>query len=686
MAESAHTLSLSDVEVSLGLTCRPSTEPDMPEALELSVPPEGGSLLWRGAGRKGELWPKDKFLKDKFLVLPVRHQNDHALYLHLRFFETGSEVHEPHTDLAFSIFPNFVVQVVLPLTALDLRTLFLPPTPGRMKSVSGGVPADPAKVTALRLTLPRGVVAQTLLLGAPYLTDAPPAHKLPAEPVVDALGQWLQKHWRGKTKSETELVARLRRDAAEPPAPLQGPLSRYGGWAERQSDATGFFRTEQSGGRWWLVDPDGHPFFSVGPDCVSPRMPGPVGEHQGLFYWLPPRDGPFRAAWSDPERPDSSVCFSTANLLRAFGESWHTRWRDLVGAQLRAWGFNTVANWSEPGLGRRLGLPYVTELPRFPTTQHTLFRGFPDVFSPAYEADAARCARALEPLAEDPLLIGYFLRNEPEWAFGVHNLAEYLLAHDGHLSSKAQLIHFLAERYGGDITCLSGAWAHPFASFEELKRPLASAARLSPAAAADLDAFNRVLIETYIRVPAEAARRVAPNHLNLGLRWAWVASDAFYAGSEHCDVFSINAYRLAPDAAHIAEVASKSGKPVMIGEFHAGALDAGLPSTGLRAVKNQRERGVFYRYYVEQAAAIPDLVGVHYFQWGDQPVLGRFDGENCQIGLVDICHQPYEAVVEAVTETHRRLYRVAAGLTAPFSTPPCEVPVAGFGDAAPKNG
>ena len=32
--------------------------------------------------------------------------------------------------------------------------------------------------------------------------------------------------------------------------------------------ATGFFRAEKVGGKWWLVDPEGHLFFSLGVTCV----------------------------------------------------------------------------------------------------------------------------------------------------------------------------------------------------------------------------------------------------------------------------------------------------------------------------------------------------------------------------------------------------------------------------------
>ncbi len=36
----------------------------------------------------------------------------------------------------------------------------------------------------------------------------------------------------------------------------------YGGWLRLAGTKTGFFHTQQIDGRWWLVTPDGHMFFS----------------------------------------------------------------------------------------------------------------------------------------------------------------------------------------------------------------------------------------------------------------------------------------------------------------------------------------------------------------------------------------------------------------------------------------
>ena len=47
----------------------------------------------------------------------------------------------------------------------------------------------------------------------------------------------------------------------------------YGGLLEGPVfDATGFFRTERRDDRWWLVTPEGHGFFSIGIDVVSPDV------------------------------------------------------------------------------------------------------------------------------------------------------------------------------------------------------------------------------------------------------------------------------------------------------------------------------------------------------------------------------------------------------------------------------
>jgi hypothetical protein len=53
--------------------------------------------------------------------------------------------------------------------------------------------------------------------------------------------------------------------AAWKPAP---GMSKYGGWKPGSQAAKGFFYAKKVDKRWWLVDPDGALFFSMGMDCV----------------------------------------------------------------------------------------------------------------------------------------------------------------------------------------------------------------------------------------------------------------------------------------------------------------------------------------------------------------------------------------------------------------------------------
>ncbi|HXK95129.1 MAG TPA: hypothetical protein PKV38_15760, partial [bacterium] len=77
---------------------------------------------------------------------------------------------------------------------------------------------------------------------------------------------------------------------------------------------------------------------------------------------------------------------------------------------------------------------------------------------------------------------------------------------------------------------------------------------------------------------------------------------------------------------------------------------------------------------VEDAAANPCCVGTHYFTLYDQSAMGRFDGENYNIGFVDVCNQPYVPLADAARKCHERLYALAAGQAQPYTDEPEYLP------------
>jgi hypothetical protein len=289
-----------------------------------------------------------------------------------------------------------------------------------------------------------------------------------------------------------------------------------------------------------------------------------------------------------------------------------------------------------------------------------VYRDFPDVFSAEYQDSAAAYAKQLESYLDEHNLIGYFMSNEPTFAFvGGLNIAAELLKNPNDLVSKERLIAHFQEKYGNDIGVLNQKWDTNFSAFAAL-RGLGPKTEFSQNALTALDEFSSLLIEEYIKVPALALKAVAPNHLNLGIRWAWISAPSLYAGSQYVDAFSINSYTYSC-CDDVDEIFRHTGKPVMIGEYHFGSTDRGLPATGIKSGKNQQQRAAAIRYYLETAAANPHCVGVHYFQLYDQPILGRPDGENYQIGLLDVCSMEHKEVADVYRQSHTDLYDILFG-------------------------
>ena len=75
----------------------------------------------------------------------------------------------------------------------------------------------------------------------------------------------------------------------------------------------------------------------------------------------------------------------------------------------------------------------------------------------------------------------------------------------------------------------------------------------------------------------------------------------------------------------------------------------------------------------------PGLYGFQsYPQFCDQNIAGRFDGENYQIGIVDVTQRPYTEFEEGIMQTHREIYDVVNGILAPTERKAEEIPAIFF--------
>jgi hypothetical protein len=627
---------------------------------------------------------------ERYLVFYAEDLEDHSMPVQLIIRLKGEEKTLKGNDIIFGLMPRFRALICIDLKWLDGHVLFPGSTPGQLKVVRHGGRVTAEEIAEITLEASPSYHEVKLCLSGLRLTDERPGeYPIPDVKLIDEFGQYKGKEWPGKTKGLGELKARLEKALELPDSFGAADWDRWGGWSKKKlTEGTGYFGKVKAEGRWWLVDPEGHAFFSAGPCGTIARSDCRVDDLEKLMDWLPSPDDPVygkmyeertkRYRHAEVRSGGMLFSFEQANLYKVFGDAWYEKWKTLMVKQLKTNGLNTLANWSDRKLFSSRELPYVFMLDRFPATAKFIFRDFPDVLSEEYAEDAKLCAQYLTPLAQDPYMIGYFLRNEPSWAF-VDNLvlADEVLYNPEPSVCKDKLIEFLKERYG-NVGALAQAWGHRFDSFDDLRKPLFKPSSFSAAAKEDLREFSRVLIRAYVSLPSKACREVDAHHMNLGMRWAWISDPDLVSGWENFDVFSINCYFVDPTPALDNVVRLGVELPVMIGEFHFGALDLGQSSTGLQGTINQGERGKAYRYYCERVASHSHGVGCHWFQCYDQFELGRFDGENYNIGLFDLCSLPNEEMMKAVRGSGEAVYGVMEGSIPPFSEKPKIIPRIAF--------
>jgi len=266
---------------------------------------------------------------------------------------------------------------------------------------------------------------------------------------------------------------------------------------------------------------------------------------------------------------------------------------------------------------------------------------FYDVFDPSFrQALRSRLATQKDRTADDPWCIGYFVHNELAWGDDT-SLALATLASPADQPAKKVFIADLKAAYK-TIGKLNFAWGTDHESWQVLLKTTQPPDRNK--ARDDLAAFYKKTAETYFKTIRDELNRVAPEKLYLGCRFAWVNDTAALAATKYCDVVSYNRYRYSVAEERLPE---NIDMPIIIGEFHFGALDRGMFHTGLRKTLDS---------YVRGALRNPHIVGTHWFQYKDQATTGRGDGENYQIGFIDICDRPYPEIVNAAREVGYSMY------------------------------
>ena len=496
---------------------------------------------------------------------------------------------------------------------------------------------------------------------------------LPKGPLLDELGQSTIHEWRGKTKNLEAVKSRITsqfNQASEIQWPDQ--YSRWGGWKGRRfENETGFFRTHHDGERWWLMDPDGFAYWSAGLDCVRMDIYTNCEQLETALTWLPQKTGTCADMFT--ERNDQQqINYLAGNFIRTFNpKTWRDKWTEVALSQMKRIGFNTVANWSKWECAAKAQFPYVRPMSFNPQTAKTIYRDFPDVYHPDFDKDAIEYAAELKDTVDDPAFIGYFMMNEPQWGFSKELPAVGMLYSTPECETRKELANFLKIKYQSS-DALSTAW-NISTTFDAIESGTWKNA-FTESATNDLRDFSEIMVEKYFTTLAKQCRTVDPNHLNLGIRYQGVPPKWTIPGMKSFDVFSMNCYKEKVPTECTEQINKMLNLPTVIGEWHFGALDAGLPSSGIGHLKNQSDRAKAYRIYFENAAANPNCIGVHWFTMYDESALGRFDGENYNIGFFDVCNRPYPELCEGAMASHLRMYELAVKRLKPFDDEPEYLP------------
>ena len=538
-------------------------------------------------------------------------------------------------------FPGVWVRASIPLRffrqglgdADELASTVNQPRNSYWINIEAGGHAPVQHVRAISVTMRYPARAATVEIRKVSLAKTDPGDAVldDGAPLIDDFGQYVHADWPGKARSYPALIREWAREnrMLVPKATIQE--CRYGGYAAGRRKATGFFRVEKISDRWWFIDPEGCRFYSTGVNGAGADPPRTqiVGRAK-LFASIPTA-----AQIPARERRAGSAARPGFVLRREPRETFRQR---LAGPQ-RATDFAAHARLgTEHRLRRRAQRFAARKACRcgnpmsFRCADGSRARapswGCPMCIpKPSPGSWTPRPRSNSVPRKSDPWMIGYFIGNEPPWPARESQLVDLVLA--GPASSIQQ--RFKSELAKGDTPAARKALVHA--------------------------AFTR-----YLEIVNAAVKRHDPNHLNLGIRFGGTPPDEVIALARGFDVYSMNKYRWAPPKDFIDRVYAIQKLPILIGEFHFGVPERGL-APGLVQAMNQTERGVAYSYYVEHAAAHPAIIGTHWYQWIDQPVTGRRDGENYNIGWIDVTDRPYPELVAAAKASHAKIDDIHSGKT-----------------------
>ena len=491
--------------------------------------------------------------------------------------------------------------------------------------------------------------------------------------IFDKYGQPTNKDFPEKVTSDAQLVADVSSENLNT-LPL-GTLDAYKAPLSRPivQTPTGAFTTKKVGNHWYLVNPLGRSFFSLGFVHADSTQTFPVDVDstapsvRNRFVGLPADSDPvYQSAFSriDDFRGGQRLHFNHAigNLIRKYGSTWSDKLATSIGARINSWAGNTCTNCIDAirtgsSVLSANGYIFFNPVPFISSAPHGNIQ---DTFDTSFQATAHGHAGWVVGRETNPLSMGVFYGNE--WGWGSPdstNLARWnigvgVMRSNGTLAAKRWFQSFLQTKYS-TIQALNSAWGTSFASWQTfLDNPMTFnvIGDVKPGMQTDFVAVQREHADRYFRIIRDELRGYNYKGLYLCSRFLtpeWTP-EAIASASQYCDVISVNYYGLDPNK-DLADF--KIDKPVIISEFShtTGASGARLSGSMIGAVSKSSEKQLT-KYFISEFKSWPNIVGFHFYAYYDTALNGRpVIQENFGFGLVSVTDRVHEDIAAGLRES-----------------------------------
>jgi hypothetical protein len=441
------------------------------------------------------------------------------------------------------------------------------------------------------------------------------------------------------------------------------PLDRFGGWTKKKFRATGFFRTEHDGKRWWLVTPEGNAFLSFGVNHLYPDL------FQAEYN---------REAWRKQLGLEDFAWPQFAPALR----QWFLQ-------TCREWGFNTVGvhnalslvNSPRPAMPYMLPIHFV-DIPHWkPEIPDNAFR---DVFSDEFARHCDHMAKKLaSPARNDPFMLGYAMtdcpllteedcRERPDVIGGARRKSRIgwprrLRNLGADAPGKVAFVETMRGLYRGQISDFNTTYGTAFDSFDALEkaenwRPATDLSNANETR--DNVVFLQAVVAKYYETARDAIGRYDSNHMFFGDKInanTDTADTILPITSKFTDVVFYQMYaRYEVQKPGLERWAKIVDKPIINGDSSYTMITAHMPRPYGPVADNVQQRAEWTDEFFRNAFARPEFVGWHYCGLIDATQQVARKQARQHSGLMNGYGEPYPELKQVIQACAKEMYGIAS--------------------------